>query len=91
MRFPPGKYFFVFEGKSCQMTLMPTLGILKLVFMLLPRTLCMGVRITVVLDQSNVEKLRSLQAKMIKSTSKSVSFSSVLNQVAEEGLKKFKA
>jgi len=73
------------------MTLMPTLGILKLVFMLLPRTSCMGVRITVVLDQSNVEKLRSLQAKMIKSTSKSVSFSSVLNQVAEEGLKKFKA
>jgi len=51
----------------------------------------MGVRITVVLDQSNVEKLRNLQAKMIKSTSKSVSFSSVLNRVAEEGLKKFKA
>ena len=51
----------------------------------------MGVRITVVLDETNVEKLRSLQAKMIKTSSKSVSFSHVLNQVAEEGLKKFKA
>ncbi len=51
----------------------------------------MGIRITVVLDESNVEKLRNLQARMIKSSLRSVSFSSVLNQVAEEGLKKLKA
>ncbi|MDX1533202.1 MAG: hypothetical protein R3230_03245 [Nitrosopumilaceae archaeon] len=50
----------------------------------------MGVRVTVVLDDANLEKLRGIQAKMIKSSTKSVSFSSVLNQVVSEGLKKFK-
>jgi hypothetical protein len=50
----------------------------------------MGIRITVVLDASNVEKLRGIQAKLIKSSTKSISFSNVLNQVVEEGLKKFK-
>jgi len=51
----------------------------------------MGVRVTVVLDEPNIEKLRGLQAKMIKSSTKSVSFSRVLNSVIEEGLKKYKA
>ena len=51
----------------------------------------MGIRVTVVLSENNVEKLRSIQAKLIKNSTKSVSFSNVLNQVAEEGLKKFKA
>jgi len=51
----------------------------------------MGIRVTVVLDQSNVEKLRGIQAKLIKNSTKSVSFSNVLNQVVEEGLRKFKA
>ena len=51
----------------------------------------MGVRITVVLDVSNVEKLRGIQAKLLKGSVKSVSFSSVLNRVIDEGLKKFKA
>lgn len=51
----------------------------------------MGIRVTVVLDNSNVEKLRNIQAKMIKSSTKSVSFSHVLNRVVEDGLKKFKA
>ena len=51
----------------------------------------LGDRITVVLNSANVEKLRSMQAKMIKSSPKSVSFSYVLNQVVSEGLKKFKA
>jgi len=51
----------------------------------------MGVRITVVLDNSNVEKLRGIQAKMLRGSTKSVSFSYALNRVAEEGLKKFKA
>jgi len=50
----------------------------------------MGSRVTIVLDDGNAEKLRSLQAKMIKSSSKSVSFSHVLNIVLEDGLKKNK-
>ena len=51
----------------------------------------LGDRITVVLESSNVEKLRNIQAKMIKTSPKSVSFSYVLNLVVSEGLKKFKA
>jgi len=51
----------------------------------------MGSRVTIVLSSANSEKLRNLQAKMIKSSSKSVSFSQVLNLVLEEGLKKHKA
>ncbi len=50
----------------------------------------MGIRVTVVLLESNVEKLRGIQAKLIKNSTKSVSFSNVLNQVVEEGLRKFK-
>ena len=51
----------------------------------------MGSRVTIVLSSANSEKLRNLQAKMIKSSSKSVSFSHVLNLVVEEGLKKYKS
>jgi len=50
----------------------------------------MGSRVTIVLSSANSEKLRNLQAKMIKTSSKSVSFSHVLNLVLEEGLKKYK-
>ncbi|NNL58413.1 MAG: hypothetical protein HKP31_02965 [Nitrosopumilus sp.] len=50
----------------------------------------MSNRITVVMDPSNIEKLRNIQAKMIKNTSSSVSFSHVLNLVVTEGLKKYK-
>jgi len=50
----------------------------------------MGVRVTVVLLESNIEKLRGIQSKLIKNSTKSVSFSNVLNQVVEEGLKRFK-
>ena len=50
----------------------------------------MASRVTIVLSSSNSEKLRNLQAKMIKTSSKSVSFSHVLNSVLEEGLKKYK-
>ena len=50
----------------------------------------MVVRVTVVMDEANLEKLRGIQAKMIKSSAKSVSFSRVINQVLGEGLKKFK-
>ncbi len=50
----------------------------------------MGDRITIVLNNTNVEKLRNIQAKMIKTSPKSISFSHVLNLVVCEGLKKFK-
>ena len=51
----------------------------------------MGSRVTIVLDDVNSERLRNLQAKMIKTSSKSVSFSHVLNVVLEEGLKKYRS
>ncbi len=51
----------------------------------------MGDRITVVLNAGNIEKLRNIQAKMIRTSTKSISFSHVLNLVVSEGLKKFKA
>ena len=50
----------------------------------------MGIIITLMLDKSNYEKLRRIQAKLIRGSTKSVSFSFVLNRVAEEGLKKYK-
>ena len=50
----------------------------------------MGIRVTIVIDESNAEKLRNIQAKLIKNSSKSVSFSYVLNRAVEEGLKKYK-
>ncbi|MCH7967294.1 MAG: hypothetical protein QQN61_00200 [Nitrosopumilus sp.] len=50
----------------------------------------MGDRITVVLNVGNIEKLRNIQAKMIRTSTKSISFSHVLNLVVSEGLKKFK-
>jgi len=48
-------------------------------------------RITVVIDTANVRKLRNIQAKMIATSPKSISFSRVLNLVVSEGLKKYKA
>ncbi len=50
----------------------------------------MGIRVTVVLEEVNAEKLRNIQAKLIKNSTKSISFSYVLNQVVADGLKKFK-
>ncbi len=50
----------------------------------------MGIRVTVVINETNAEKLRNIQAKLIRTSIKSVSFSYVLNLVVEEGLKKFK-
>ncbi len=44
-------------------------------------------RITVVLDDELVKKLRHLQAKMISKSSKSVSFSRVINKELRKGLK----
>ncbi|MGI9567934.1 MAG: hypothetical protein ACR2LL_13130 [Nitrosopumilus sp.] len=51
----------------------------------------MGHGVTVVLDIANLEKLRNIQAKMIQNSSKSISFSHVLNLVVDEGLKKLKS
>ena len=62
----------------------------ELTFISNQRTWLMGDRITIVLNSTNVEKLRNIQAKMIKTSPKSISFSLVLNLVVTEGLKKFK-
>ena len=50
----------------------------------------MGIRITLILDNSNLEKLRGIQAKLLRGSTKSVSLSFVLNRVVEEGIKKYK-
>jgi hypothetical protein len=47
----------------------------------------MGKRITIVLDDDLVKKLREKQAKLIKETTKSVSFSSVINETLRKGIK----
>jgi len=47
----------------------------------------MAKRITIVLDDNLLKKLRLLQAKRIKESASSVSFSSVINQILEKGLK----
>ena len=44
----------------------------------------MSKRITVVLDDNVLKKLRILQAKKIKKSNKSVSFSSMINDVLSE-------
>jgi hypothetical protein len=48
----------------------------------------MGKRITVVLDDDLIKKLHDMQAKLIKETTQSVSFSSVLNETIRKNLKK---
>ncbi len=47
----------------------------------------MGKRITVVLDDDLVKKLRDKQAKLIKESVKSVSFSHVVNATLRKGIK----
>jgi len=46
----------------------------------------MSTRVTIVLDDDNLKKLRNLQAKMIKESNKSVSFSKVINEVIKKNL-----
>ena len=48
----------------------------------------MGKRVTIVLDEGILKKLHEIQAKRIKESSQSVSFSAVLNETLEVGLKK---
>ena len=47
----------------------------------------MGKRITIVLDDDLLKKLREKQAKLIKESIKSVSFSSVVNQTLRKNIK----
>ncbi len=46
----------------------------------------MGSRITIILDDENLKELRNLQAKMIKKSRKSVSFSRVINEIIKKGM-----
>lgn len=43
-------------------------------------------RITIVMDDDNVKKLRSLQAKMIKESEGSVSLSRVINEILAKSM-----
>ena len=47
----------------------------------------MAKRITVMIDEDLLKKLHEIQAKKIKETSESVSFSFVLNEVIRKNLK----
>ncbi len=47
----------------------------------------MGRRITVILDEDALKKLHYIQAKLIRESDKSVSFSRVLNDVLSKALK----
>jgi len=47
----------------------------------------MGERITIVLDDNIIKKLREKQAKLIKESTKSVSFTSVVNETLRKGIK----
>ncbi len=47
----------------------------------------MAKRITIILDDDLVRKLHEIQAKHIKQSTKAVSFSRVLNEMARKGLK----
>ena len=48
----------------------------------------MAERITIMLDEDLVKRIREKQAKMIRESTKSVSFSKVINEVLQQGLKK---
>ena len=47
----------------------------------------MGKRITIVLDDDLLKKLREKQAKLIRETSESVSFSNVVNNTLRKNIK----
>lgn len=47
----------------------------------------MSERITIMLNSDIAKKLRTLQAKKIKESSSTVSFSGIVNDVLEKGLK----
>jgi metal-responsive CopG/Arc/MetJ family transcriptional regulator len=47
----------------------------------------MAKRITIILDDDLLKKLHEIQAKQIKQSTKSVSFSRVVNEALRKGLK----
>ena len=47
----------------------------------------MSKRITIVLDDDLLKKLHDIQAKQIRESAKSVSFSAVMNEVLAKGIK----
>ncbi len=47
----------------------------------------MGKRITILLDDNIFKKLREKHAKLIKESTKSVSFSRVINETLRKGIK----
>ncbi len=47
----------------------------------------MSERLTIMLNSDLAKKLRALQSKKIKETSSTVSFSRIVNEVLEKGLK----
>ncbi len=47
----------------------------------------MGIRITFVLNDDIGKKLREIQSKRIRESSKSVSFSKLLNEILQKNLK----
>lgn len=47
----------------------------------------MAERLTIMLNSDIAKKLRALQAKKIKESSSTVSFSRIINEVLEKGLK----
>ena len=49
-----------------------------------------SIRLSVMLDKANTSNLRGIQAKLIQSTRKNISFSFVINQVVKIGIKQFK-
>lgn len=49
----------------------------------------MGERVTIVLNSDIAKKLRNLQAKTLKESASSVSFSRIINEVLEKGLKQY--
>lgn len=47
----------------------------------------MSERLTIMLNSEIAKKLRAIQAKKIKETSSTVSFSRIVNEILEKGLK----
>ena len=47
----------------------------------------MGKRITIIIGDDLLKKLREIQAKQIKQSTKSVSFSRILNEVLRKNIK----
>lgn len=47
----------------------------------------MADRVTIMIDSDIAKKLRTLQAKKIKDSASSISFSSIVNEVLEKGLR----